>query len=249
MSAPALALIPVLADPGTGTGASTRTLDDELLDRATRDDYQQWLGTAMAAGGCVRPIRLHGTIRDIDPATGEILARPGHRRHPGQGDLPAVRGPPGLGLPAVRGDLPGRYLPAHPRRARRRQGRPRIRRDPPVRVRHLHRPLLRPRPHPRRHARRDDRPVPSPPQGQLLPARTPDLLRPAAQRRRRLPGHGRCARTATTTTPPSSGTRTPPSCGGAPSSPCAVAWPSSPSHMAHGSGCPMPRSPSSSAGA
>jgi len=73
MSAPALALIPVLTDPGTGTGASTRTLDDELLERATRDDYQQWLGTAMAAGGCVRPIRLHGTIRDIDPATGEIL--------------------------------------------------------------------------------------------------------------------------------------------------------------------------------
>ena len=73
MSAPALALIPVLIDTGTGTGASTRTLDDELLERAARDDYHQWLGTALAAGGCVRPIRLRGTIRDIDPATGEIL--------------------------------------------------------------------------------------------------------------------------------------------------------------------------------
>ena len=27
----------------------------------------------MAAGGCVRPIRLRGTVRDIDPTTGEIL--------------------------------------------------------------------------------------------------------------------------------------------------------------------------------
>jgi hypothetical protein len=74
MSAPALALAPVLVDDRTGTGASTRTLDAELIDRAARDDYQQWLTTALAAGGCVRPIRLRGTIRDIDPATGEILA-------------------------------------------------------------------------------------------------------------------------------------------------------------------------------
>jgi hypothetical protein len=31
MTVPALALIPVLTDPGTGTGVSIRTLDDELL--------------------------------------------------------------------------------------------------------------------------------------------------------------------------------------------------------------------------
>ena len=73
MSAPALALAPALVD-GAGTGANTKTLDAELLERAARDDYDQWLGTAMAAGGCVRPIRLRGTIRDIDPATGEILS-------------------------------------------------------------------------------------------------------------------------------------------------------------------------------
>ena len=60
MSGPALALIPVPAGPGTGTGARTRTLQAELLDRAARDDYDQWLSGAMAAGGCVRPIRLHG---------------------------------------------------------------------------------------------------------------------------------------------------------------------------------------------
>jgi hypothetical protein len=73
MTAPALALTPVLTDPGTGNGASTRTLDTELLERAARDDYSHWLTTASAARGCVRPIRLRGTIRDIDPGTGEIL--------------------------------------------------------------------------------------------------------------------------------------------------------------------------------
>jgi hypothetical protein len=73
MSAPALALAPVLIDAGTGAGASTRTLEAELLERATCDDYQQWLGTALAAGGCVRPIRLRGTVRDVDAATGEAI--------------------------------------------------------------------------------------------------------------------------------------------------------------------------------
>ena len=73
MSDPALALIPVLTDPGTGTGASTRTLHDELLNRAARDDYHEWLTGALAAGGCARPIRLRGTIRDIDSATGEVI--------------------------------------------------------------------------------------------------------------------------------------------------------------------------------
>jgi hypothetical protein len=73
MSTPALALAPALID-GPGPGASTRTLQAELLERVARDDYHQWLTGALAAGGCVRPIRLRGTIRDIDPATGEILA-------------------------------------------------------------------------------------------------------------------------------------------------------------------------------
>ena len=70
-SVPALALAPVLID--TGTGASTRTLDAQLLDRTARPDYHQWLAGTAAAGGCVRPVRLRGTIRDINPATGEIL--------------------------------------------------------------------------------------------------------------------------------------------------------------------------------
>lgn len=74
MTTPALALLPVVTDHRTGTGASTGTLDSELLERATRDDFDHWLGTALAAGGCVRPIRLRGTIRDIDTSTGEILS-------------------------------------------------------------------------------------------------------------------------------------------------------------------------------
>jgi hypothetical protein len=72
MSVPALALAHVLID-STGTGANVRTLNDELLDRTVRDDYHTWLAGTAAAGGCVRPVRLHGTIRDINPATGEVL--------------------------------------------------------------------------------------------------------------------------------------------------------------------------------
>ena len=71
MSVPALALAPVLID--TGTGASPRPLNTQLLDRATRPDYHQWLAGTAAANGCTRPVRLHGTIRDLDPATGEVL--------------------------------------------------------------------------------------------------------------------------------------------------------------------------------
>jgi hypothetical protein len=72
VSTPALAPGPVLIDDHTGPRARPRALDDELLDRAGRDDYQQWLSTALAAGGCVRPIRLRGILRDIDTATGEV---------------------------------------------------------------------------------------------------------------------------------------------------------------------------------
>ena len=74
MTAPALALLPVLTDQRTGNGASTRTLDEELFERATRDDYEHWLRTTRPASGCARPIRLRGTIRDIDTGTGEIIS-------------------------------------------------------------------------------------------------------------------------------------------------------------------------------
>jgi hypothetical protein len=69
--APALVLAPVLIDAVGGAG--TRTLEHELLDRATQPDYHAWLAGVGIANGCSRPIRLRGTIRDINPATGEIV--------------------------------------------------------------------------------------------------------------------------------------------------------------------------------
>jgi hypothetical protein len=72
VTAPALAPVPALIDSPAAT-AGARSLDAELLARAARNDYPRWLAGALAAGGCVRPIRLRGTIREIDPATGEIL--------------------------------------------------------------------------------------------------------------------------------------------------------------------------------
>ncbi len=73
MSAPALAPAPEPTTAGPGTGANTGTLLDALIARAARDDYHRWLAGTATAGGCSRPIRLHGQVRDINPATGEIV--------------------------------------------------------------------------------------------------------------------------------------------------------------------------------
>src|SRR5262245_52158790 len=73
MTSSSLALAAVLMDESTGAGGSSESLGIELLQRATRDDYDRWLNTAMAAGGCVRPVQLRGTVRDVDTSTGEIL--------------------------------------------------------------------------------------------------------------------------------------------------------------------------------
>jgi hypothetical protein len=72
LSAPVLALAP---EPitGPGTGATTGTLSSSMLDRAARDDYHRWIVATASAGGCSRPIRLHGQVRDVSTATGEIL--------------------------------------------------------------------------------------------------------------------------------------------------------------------------------
>lgn len=69
----AQALAAVLVDDRTGPSDNSRSLSIELLQRATRDDYNPWLATALAASGCVRPVRLRGTVREIDPITGEVL--------------------------------------------------------------------------------------------------------------------------------------------------------------------------------
>lgn len=69
MSFPALVTPPALIDDKV-----REALDAELLERVARDDYHEWLSGAKAAGGCVRPIRLRGTIRNVDADTGEILS-------------------------------------------------------------------------------------------------------------------------------------------------------------------------------
>src|SRR5215469_7588770 len=73
MTSSSLALAAVLMDESTGAGGNSESLNIELLQRATRDDYDRWLTTVVAAGGCVRPVRLRGTLRDVDTVTGEVL--------------------------------------------------------------------------------------------------------------------------------------------------------------------------------
>ena len=81
MSVPALALAPVLIDPRTGTGANVRTLNDELLDRAARDDYHAWLaGTSRHRR--LRPPRPPVTARSATwtppPARSSAPSTPTH---------------------------------------------------------------------------------------------------------------------------------------------------------------------------
>jgi hypothetical protein len=73
MTSVAQALAAALVDDRTRAGVNSQTLSIELLQRATRDDYDRWLATAAAAGGCVRPVRLRGTVRSVDSITGEVL--------------------------------------------------------------------------------------------------------------------------------------------------------------------------------
>ena len=65
MSAPVMNPAPLLIDGRTTAAVNSGGLYAELLERASRDDYPQWLSVAVAAGGCVRPIRLRGTVRDL----------------------------------------------------------------------------------------------------------------------------------------------------------------------------------------
>ena len=242
MSVPALALAPVLIDPRTGTGANVRTLNDELLDRAARDDYHAWLAGTTATGGCVRPVRLRGTIRDLDPATGEILRTL---------DTDTL---PDKVIYTPCGDRRASVCPACAETYRRDtyqliragltggKGIPDTVSGASVRVRHLHRPRLRPGAHPPPAAWRPGRPMPPPPQSLALPAWAAPVLRPAAQRHRprprasavprllRLPRRGRLERA------------TPPNCGGGPPSRSAASWPAPPARPGPGRcSCRMPR--------
>jgi hypothetical protein len=54
-------------DPGAFAG--------EIVTRASRDDYPEWISHTATARGCSHPVRLTGEITDIDPASGEIIRR------------------------------------------------------------------------------------------------------------------------------------------------------------------------------
>ncbi len=56
-----------VTDPGS---YDTQTFPASSLDPAA---YGHWLDHVWPAAACVRPIRLHGQIRHVDPATGEIF--------------------------------------------------------------------------------------------------------------------------------------------------------------------------------
>ena len=207
MSVPALALAPVLIDPRTGTGANVpdpRTTNCSTAPPATTTTPGSPGPPPPAAASA--PSGSHGTIRDLDPATGEIVRTLDTDTLPGQGDLHPVRGPPRLGLPGLRRDLPPRHLPAHPRRAHRRQRHPRHGARASVRVRHLHRALASARAHPPHRRPAAGPPVPAPPRSHAAARTAAHLLRPAPQRRPTPRSAGRCARTATTTPPPWCGT-------------------------------------------
>ncbi|MHB1596749.1 MAG: replication initiator [Streptosporangiaceae bacterium] len=76
---PMLALMPGTAPaPGTGVNTGTDTGHDPASTAASAlrragDGYFDWLDHIWPAAGCAHPVRLHGTIRAVDPVTGEIL--------------------------------------------------------------------------------------------------------------------------------------------------------------------------------
>ena len=176
--------------------------------------------------------------------------RPRHRRnhlHPadlgaaGRGDLQSLRQPPRLGLPVLRGDLPAGRLPAHPRRADRRQRRPRHVAGHPAVFATFTAPSFGPvhsrpvRPHTctsKAHCRCQPQPCHARRDTEICPhGRKLGLLHPAPGAM--TPGSGsRCARTATTTPPMWCGTTTPANCGGAPSKPSNATSTSSPATAA-----------------
>ena len=56
----ALALASVLVDDRTGAGGNSRSLSIELLQRATRDDFDRWMTTALPRHGASGQRRDHG---------------------------------------------------------------------------------------------------------------------------------------------------------------------------------------------
>ena len=175
---------------------------------------------------CSHPIRLKGRINAIDLATGELRPMYDTATEPGGVLLTACGNRRETVCPAcsavykrdarqlVRAGLTGG------------KGVPDTIAAPSVRVRHPHRPLVRPGPLPA-HARQDRAALPTPPRspGPPLPARPRHLLPPPPRRGRPPARPGAVPATATTTTPPSCSTPTPGTCGAGSPPTCPATWP------------------------
>src|SRR5215831_12417632 len=67
----------------TTTRQRSRFAADTALSRGG-DGYFAWLEHVWAAAGCAHPVRLHGDLRVIDSATGELLRSYSTRDMPDQ---------------------------------------------------------------------------------------------------------------------------------------------------------------------
>ena len=146
----------IVSEPD-GSGA-VATADDVITFADLKDlrtaARQHW--HLRAPGQAARPRHCH--------RPGHRRGRPGlrHRLRTGRCAARRVRQPPRNTLSGLLGHLQARRPPARPRGPRRRQGRPRNGRCPPVRVRHAHRAVVRPSPRPP-HARQHRAALPPPP--------------------------------------------------------------------------------------
>ena len=168
------------------------------LARAARDDYPAWLAQATATGGCSRPVRLRGQVHHIDSATGEILR------------IVSTADAPDGGIYTACGDRRASVCPACAETYRPDayqliragiaggKGKCPISGGASVRVRHLHRALVRSGARPAHQPGRAGPALPTPPQPQYCP-HGPDLRCPPPPQRREPASASRCARTATTT--------------------------------------------------
>ena len=182
------------------------------------DPARRWLPATRAAAG---PRRSHRRVhRRADPP---LHDRARARRAPAG----RLQDAPRLPLRALRRGLPGRHLPAHPGRADRRQRRPRRGRPPPMRVRHPHRTVVRPRPRPAR-AGRPGTGLPSAPERPDLPARYPPVLQREARPRRRPARRTAVPRLLRLHRLGPVQRATPPSCGAGSPSRSAGRWPAGP---------------------
>jgi hypothetical protein len=72
MTTPADSIVStVTLDPEVHTGSGSGVVA-EMLARATRPDYEQWMRHIDGAAACTHPVRLTGQLHTIDKTTGEI---------------------------------------------------------------------------------------------------------------------------------------------------------------------------------